>query len=57
MLGQAAILAIFLAVFGPDTPLRTWLSRWYPCKLSLDFDLTRDRYVSADYTSGAGVKA
>ena len=29
----------------------------YPCKLSLDFDLTRDRYVSTDYTSGAGVKA
>ena len=29
----------------------------YPCKLSLDFDLTRDRYVSADYTSGAGMQA
>ena len=29
----------------------------YPCKLSLDFDLTRDRYVSTDYTSGAGMQA
>ncbi len=29
----------------------------YPCKLSLDFDLTRDRYVSADYTSGGGTRA
>ncbi len=39
------------------TPLRTWLSRWYPCKLSLKFDLTRNRYVSTDYTSGVGMQA
>ncbi len=37
-----------------DLPL---VGRRYPCKLNLDFDLTRDRYVSADYMSGAGMKA
>ena len=29
----------------------------YPCKLNLDFDLSRDRYVSADYKSSAGMRA